>query len=48
MLDYGTDKPDLRNPIIIKDVTDHFRTSGFGLFEKIVGSGGVVRAIPAP
>ena len=48
MLDYGTDKPDLRNPIVIKDVTDHFRTSGFGLFEKIVGSGGVVRAIPAP
>ncbi len=48
MLDYGTDKPDLRNPLIIKDVTDHFRTSGFGLFEKIVGSGGVVRAIPAP
>ena len=48
MLDYGTDKPDLRNPLIIKDVTDHFRSSGFGLFEKIVGSGGVVRAIPAP
>jgi aspartyl-tRNA synthetase len=48
MLDYGTDKPDLRNPLIIKDVSDHFRTSGFGLFEKIVGSGGVVRAIPAP
>ncbi len=48
MLDYGTDKPDLRNPLVIKDVTDHFRTSGFGLFEKIVGTGGVVRAIPAP
>jgi aspartyl-tRNA synthetase len=48
MLDYGTDKPDLRNPIIIHDVTSHFQTSGFGLFEKIVGSGGVVRAIPAP
>jgi aspartyl-tRNA synthetase len=48
MLDYGTDKPDLRNPLIIKDVTEHFRTSGFGLFEKIVGSGGTVRAIPAP
>ena len=48
MLDYGTDKPDLRNPLIIKDVTEHFRTSGFGLFEKIVGSGGVVRAVPAP
>jgi aspartyl-tRNA synthetase len=48
MLDYGTDKPDLRNPLVIKDVTDHFRTSGFGLFEKIVGGGGTVRAIPAP
>ncbi len=48
ILDYGTDKPDLRNPLIIKDVTEHFRVSGFGLFERIVGSGGVVRAIPAP
>jgi len=48
MLKYGNDKPDLRNPIIINDVTSHFTTSGFGLFEKIVGSGGVVRAIPAP
>ncbi len=48
MLDYGTDKPDLRNPLIIKDVSSHFAASGFGLFEKIVGSGGVVRAIPAP
>ncbi|WP_353206685.1 aspartate--tRNA ligase [Sphingorhabdus sp.] len=48
MLDYGTDKPDLRNPLIIHDVTDHFNTSGFGLFERIVEGGGVVRAIPAP
>ncbi|MGC1470321.1 MAG: aspartate--tRNA ligase [Sphingorhabdus sp.] len=48
MLDYGTDKPDLRNPLIIRDVTDEFRVSGFGLFEKIVGTGGVVRLIPAP
>jgi aspartyl-tRNA synthetase len=48
MLDYGTDKPDLRNPLVIRDVTSHFEKSGFGLFEKIVGSGGVVRAIPAP
>ncbi|MCG2840997.1 aspartate--tRNA ligase [Sandaracinobacter sp. RS1-74] len=48
MLKYGNDKPDLRNPLLIRDVTDHFRQSGFGLFEKIVGSGGVVRAIPAP
>jgi aspartyl-tRNA synthetase len=48
MLKYGNDKPDLRNPLIITDVSEHFTTSGFGLFEKIVGSGGVVRAIPAP
>jgi len=48
MLDYGSDKPDLRNPLIIRDVSEEFTQSGFGLFEKIVGSGGVVRAIPAP
>jgi aspartyl-tRNA synthetase len=48
MLKYGNDKPDLRNPIVIHDVTSHFEKSGFGLFEKIVGSGGRVRAIPAP
>jgi len=48
MLKYGSDKPDLRNPLIIHDVTSHFEKSGFGLFEKIVGGGGVVRAIPAP
>ncbi|MXP24658.1 aspartate--tRNA ligase [Altererythrobacter indicus] len=48
MLKYGSDKPDLRNPLIITDVTNHFEKSGFGLFEKIVGSGGVVRVIPAP
>jgi aspartyl-tRNA synthetase len=48
MLKYGSDKPDLRNPLIIHDVTSHFENSGFGLFEKIVGSGGKVRAIPAP
>ncbi len=48
MLRYGSDKPDLRNPIEISDVSDHFRGSGFGLFDKIVGDGGVVRAIPAP
>ncbi len=48
MLTYGSDKPDLRNPLKIADVSDHFRRSGFGLFEKIVGGGGVVRAIPAP
>ena len=48
MLKYGSDKPDLRNPIIISDVSEEFTQSGFGLFEKIVGGGGVVRLIPAP
>ena len=48
MMKYGSDKPDLRNPLIISDVTHHFEKSGFGLFEKIVGGGGVVRVIPAP
>jgi len=47
-LKYGSDKPELRNPLIITDVSAHFRESGFGLFEKIVAGGGVVRAIPAP
>jgi aspartyl-tRNA synthetase len=48
MLKYGTDKPDLRNPIEIVDVTEHFVGSGFGIFAGIVESGGVIRAIPAP
>jgi aspartyl-tRNA synthetase len=48
MLDYGTDKPDLRNPLKITDCTEYFTESGFGLFERIVAGGGVVRAIPAP
>ena len=48
MLTYGSDKPDLRNPIRITDVTEHFAGSGFGLFAKIAAAGGIVRAIPAP
>jgi aspartyl-tRNA synthetase len=48
MLEYGSDKPDLRNPLKIVDVTQHFAGSGFGLFARIAASGGVVRAIPAP
>ena len=48
MLKYGSDKPDLRNPILISDVSDHFKGSGFGRFASIVDSGDVVRAIPAP
>ncbi len=48
MLKYGSDKPDLRNPIVIADVTEAFRNSGFGIFAKGVAAGSVVRAIPAP
>jgi aspartyl-tRNA synthetase len=48
LLKYGSDKPDLRNPLVITDVTEHFAGSGFGLFAKIVAGGGVVRAVPAP
>ncbi len=48
MLKYGNDKPDLRNPILISDVSDYFKGSGFGRFASIVESGDVVRAIPAP
>src|ERR1041384_7183695 len=48
MLKYGSDKPDLRNPLLISDVSDHFRGSGFGLFARIVEGGGTVRAVPAP
>ncbi|HEV7290208.1 aspartate--tRNA ligase [Sphingomonas sp.] len=48
MLKYGNDKPDLRNPILISDVSTHFEGSGFGRFASIVEAGDVVRAIPAP
>jgi aspartyl-tRNA synthetase len=48
MLEFGSDKPDLRNPIRITDVTEHYAGSGFGLFARIAASGGLVRAIPAP
>jgi aspartyl-tRNA synthetase len=48
MLKYGNDKPDLRNPLIIQDVTEHFRGGGFGIFAKMIETGAVVRAVPAP
>ncbi len=48
ILKYGSDKPDLRNPILIQDVTEHFVGSGFGIFASLVESGSVIRAIPAP
>ncbi len=48
MLKYGCDKPDLRNPIEISDVTEIFRGSDFGIFANAIENGAVVRAIPAP
>ncbi len=48
LLLYGSDKPDLRNPLLVADVTGQFAGSNFGLFAKIAAGGGVVRAIPAP
>ena len=48
LLKYGSDKPDLRNPLLITDVSDHFKGSGFGLFAGLVEKGAVVRAVPAP
>ena len=48
ILSYGSDKPDLRNPLKIKDVTAAFRDSGFQIFARAISTGAVVRAIPAP
>jgi aspartyl-tRNA synthetase len=48
MLKYGTDKPDLRNPLEIVDVTDAFAGGGFGIFARAIESKAVVRAISAP
>ncbi len=48
MLQYGIDKPDLRNPILISDATEIFRGSEFSIFAKQIEQGAVIRAIPAP
>ncbi|MEO5810307.1 MAG: aspartate--tRNA ligase [Sphingomicrobium sp.] len=48
LLRYGSDKPDLRNPLIVHDVGSHFVGSGFGLFAGLVDKGMVVRAVAAP
>ena len=46
---YGSDKPDLRNPLVLTDVSDHFRGGGFGLFARILEKPkSAVWAIPAP
>src|SRR3546814_12787860 len=46
MLKYGSDKPDPRNPLVIRDLSSHFAGSGFGRFADIVPAGDDVRAIP--
>ena len=48
ILKYGSDKPDLRIPIEIADVTDIFDGSGFSIFAKNIEKGAVVRAVPGP
>ncbi|TMV09799.1 aspartate--tRNA ligase [Ruegeria sediminis] len=46
---YGTDKPDMRNPIKMQDCSEHFRGSGFAIFAKLLEQEGTqIRAIPAP
>jgi aspartyl-tRNA synthetase len=49
-LKYGSDKPDLRNPLVIADVTAEFSEEvvTFNAFKNVIKAGGVVRAIPAP
>jgi aspartyl-tRNA synthetase len=48
MAKYGSDKPDLRNPLLIADVTEVFRGSTFSAFATPIASGAVVRAVRAP
>ncbi|MCF8462706.1 MAG: aspartate--tRNA ligase [Rickettsiaceae bacterium] len=48
MLKYGCDKPDLRNPLVISDVTENFSNTDFTIFKNNISKGCVVRAIPAP
>ncbi|MDF1618983.1 aspartate--tRNA ligase [Pseudothioclava nitratireducens] len=49
LLKYGSDKPDLRNPIEMQVVSEHFAGSGFAIFAKLLEQDGTeIRAIPAP
>jgi len=45
---YGSDKPDLRNPLVIEDVTDVFRGAGFAVFAGAIEKGAIVRGLRAP
>lgn len=48
MLHYGTDKPDLRNPLLIQDTTEVFRNSSFEIFANMIELGASIRSIAAP
>ncbi len=50
VLKYGSDKPDLRNPLVIADLTERFSEPSvtFNAFKRVIAGGGVVRGIPAP
>jgi aspartyl-tRNA synthetase len=50
LVKYGTDKPDLRNPLEIVDLSPEFNDESvtFNAFKRVIGAGGVVRGIPAP
>ncbi|MBO6281482.1 MAG: aspartate--tRNA ligase [Alphaproteobacteria bacterium] len=48
MLKYGSDKPDLRNPLVIADATSFFNNSGFGVYDTKAANGEQIRAIKAP
>jgi aspartyl-tRNA synthetase len=50
LLKFGSDKPDLRNPLVIADLSAEFSEPSvtFNAFKRVIAAGGVVRAIPAP
>lgn len=45
MLKYGSDKPDLRNPLILQDVTALFGSSGFGVYDTLAGEGKMIKGM---
>ena len=45
---YGSDKPDLRNPLELKDIGEHLKNSGFRVFDDVIDRGGVIKALAVP
>ena len=45
---YGTDKPDLRNPLLIKDITECFKDSGFKIFDENIKKGHIIKSVILP